>query len=164
MKRSRGYTLVESVGVISTIGVLLTLSVLLLHKTYDSHYAALMHLQRTRSLDQFIERWRDDIQSATHVTPEPTSAELRIAKADQEVVYSIEGQIVVRTRRRDGKEIEQDRWQLPSQCTASWKIDDQGHIPLLVGKLKFDGDEIEFDDVELVTRIGREGNSRESSK
>ncbi len=150
--RRHGFTLVEVIGVVGATVMLLTLSALLLGKTFDVHRASLLHLQRKRSLEQFVERWRDDVQSGTKVTP---GAELQITKVDNlEIVYSIINQSIVRTRRQDGQDIGHDHWQLPSQCSITWHIDDQGRVPLLVGKLEFNGDPIEFDDVSLVSRIG----------
>lgn len=154
--RRGGFTLVEMVGVMSVIGMLLTLSALLLNKAFDAHSASLTHLQRMRSLELFVERWRDDVRSATQVTP---GSELRITKAGNlEVIYSINNQSMVRTRRQDGQDIGHDHWQLPSQFTATWQVDDQARNPLLVGKLAFNGDPIEFDAVTLVARIGRGGS------
>ena len=156
MMRRGGFTLVEAVGVIGATGLLLTLSALLLNKTFDAHRASLLHLQRMRSLQLFVERWRDDVQSATNVIP---GTELQISKADNlEIVYSIINQSIVRTRRQDGQDIGHDHWQLPSRCTAAWQVDDQGRIPLLVGKLEFSDDPIEFDTVTLISRIGIGGN------
>jgi type II secretory pathway component PulJ len=153
MKRRSGYSLVEAVGVIGAIGMLSTLSALMLNKTFDAHRSTLTHLQRMRSLELFVERWRDDLQTATQVT---SGAELRITKSENlEVVYSIVNQSMVRTRRQDGQDVGHDHWQLPSQCTATWLVEDHGRIPLLLGKLEFNGTPIEFDDVTLVARIGR---------
>ena len=156
MMQRRGFTLIEMVGVIGATGMLLTLSALLLHKAFDAHRATLSHLQQVRSLALFVERWRSDVQAAKQVTP---GEELRIEKAEnREIVYSIINQSVVRTRRQDGEAIGQDHWQLPSKCTATWKIDDRGRIPLLIGKLEFSGDPVEFDEVTFVARIGLGGN------
>jgi hypothetical protein len=155
MMRRSGYSLVEAVGVIGAIGMLLTLSALLLNKTFDAHRGSLLHLQRMRSIELFADRWREDVQSSTGVTP---GAELRIAKADNtEIVYSIIKQSVVRTRRQDGQDVGHDHWQLPSKFTVDWQIEDQGQIPLLVGKLEFSGDPVAFDPITLVSRIGSGG-------
>jgi len=156
MMRRSGFTLVELVGVVGAVSMLLTLSALLLNKTFDAHRASLLHLQRMRSIELFVERWRDDVQSATNVIP---GTELRIAKADNlEIVYSIINQSMVRTRRQDGQDIGHDHWQLPSRCTATWQIDDQGRIPVLLGNLEFSGDPIDFDSVALLSRIGIGGS------
>ena len=149
--RRNGFTLLEAVGVIGAIGLLLTLSAMLLAKTFDAHRAALTHLQRMRSLELFVDRWRIDVQSATQVTLGP---ELRLSQVENwEIVYSVINQSIVRTRRQAGQDIGHDHWQLPSRCTATWQLEDQGRVPLLVGKLEFNGDPIEFADVALVARI-----------
>lgn len=154
--RRNGFTLVEAVGVIGIIGILLTLSAFLLNKTFAAHRAALTHVQRMRSLGQFVDRWRDDLQTATQVTLGP---ELRITQVkNREIVYSVINQSVVRTRRREGQDIGHDHWQLPSRCTATWKMEDQGRVPLLIGQLEFDGDPVEFADVALVARVGIGGS------
>ena len=160
MMRRGGFTLVEAVGVVGAIGIILTLSALLLNKTFDAHRASLLHLQRMRSLELFVDRWRDDVQSSTSVKPiADRSAELRLLKADNmEIVYSIINQSVVRIRRQDGQDIGHDHWQLPSKCSVTWQIEDQGQIPLLVGKLEFSGEPMEFDSVALVSRIGIGGS------
>lgn len=156
MQRRSGFTLVEAAGVIGAIGTLLTLSAVLLNKTFDAHRASLLHLQRMRSLELFVERWREDVQSSNHVTPD---GDLRISKADNsEITYSIINQSIVRTRRRDGQDIGHDHWQLPSKFSVDWQIEDQGRMPLLVGKIVFSGDPIEFDPITLVSRIGIGGN------
>ena len=148
--RRNGFTLLEAVGVIGAIGLLLTLSAMLLAKTFDAHRAALTHLQRMRSLELFVDRWRIDVQSATRVTLGP---ELRLSQVENwEIVYSVINQSIVRTRRQAGQDIGHDHWQLPSRCTATWQLEDQGRVPLLVGKLEFNGDPTEFADVALVAR------------
>ncbi len=155
MRRS-GFTLVEAVGVIGVIGILLTLSAFLLNKTFDAHRAALTHVQRMRSLEQFVDRWRNDVQAATQVMIDP---ELRIILVqNREIVYSVINQSMVRTRRQDGQDIGHDHWQLPSRCRAIWQKSDEGRVPLLIGQLEFDGDPVEFADVALVARIGVGGN------
>ena len=152
MNRRSGFSLIEAVGVILAIGMLLTLSALLLNKTFEAHRLSLVHLQRMRSLELFVERWRDDVQTSTSVTP---GVELRIAKADNtEVVYSTINQSVVRTRRQDGQDLGQDHWQLPSKFNVTWQVEDQGRMPLLVGKLEFSGDPVAFEPIALVSRIG----------
>ncbi len=156
MMRRSGFTLVETVGFVVATGTLLTLSALLLNQAFDAHRASLSHLQRMQSLELFVDRWRDDVQSCSKVTP---GAELLITKTDNfDIVYSIINQSMVRTRRQDGKDIGHDHWQLPSQGSVTWHIDDQGRIPLLICTLEFSGDPIAFDDLTLVSRIGTGGS------
>jgi hypothetical protein len=156
MIRRTGFSLIEMVCIMVATGMLLTLSAKLLSKTFEAHRDSLLHLQRMRSIELFVDRWRDDVQSSQSVTP---GADLRITAADNtEIVYSIVNQSVVRTRRQNGQDIGQDQWQLPSQCTVTWHIDEQGRKPLLIGKLEFSGDVLTFDPVNLISRVGIGGS------
>jgi capsid protein len=154
MRRS-GFTLVEAVGVVSAIGMLLTLSVALLNQTLAAHRAALSHLQRVHSLEQWVERLRDDVHAATQVAQ---GVELLIKQADNRAItYAFAERSVVRTRRQAGEIIGQDRWQLPSPCTATWQIEDQGRVPLLVVKLVFGEALGDFEDIQIAARVGSGG-------
>lgn len=151
MKRRSGTTLVEALGVVSATLALLTLAALLLGKTFDAHRDSLLHLQRMRSLDLFVERLREDVQSCSKLT---TGPELVIAKSDNsEIVYSIVNQSIVRTRRQEGQDIGLDHWQLPAKCKATWNVNDSGRISLLEGQLQFEDETVKFETITLVSRM-----------
>ncbi len=149
--RRGGFTLVELAGVIIAVGMLLTLSVSLLNQTLAAHRSSLTHLRHIRSLENFVERWREDVQSATEVT---TSSNLLVIRSEgSEVTYEFKDQSLIRVRKLTDEEPGQDRWPLPSTGKVNWEVDSSGIQQVLIGKLEFRGDPIEFDDVEFVSRV-----------
>ncbi len=147
-------TLAETVGVIGAVSTLLTLSAILLHKTFAVHRDSLIHLQKMRNLELFVDRWRSDVHSSTRVTP-GENLQLTIAE-NIEVIYSVNNHSIVRTRRQNGESIGHDQWQLPSQVKLQWEVDERGSVPLLIGNFEFVGEQT-FEPISLVSRIGVEG-------
>jgi len=136
--RRAGFTLVEMVGVTFAIGMLLTLSAKVMHQAFSAHRVSLDHLQQMRSIEQFVERWRSDVQSAKEIKPEGES--LIVLSERAEFIYSAKDQLVTRTRRQAGQDVGRDQWRLPGRCTLAWVVDESGQMPLVIGKLRFTGE------------------------
>ena len=139
------------------VGTIATLSITLLNRSWTAHQSAISHLQKITSLEQAIERWRNDLQHAERVDAQ---GDLQIEQTQEgKVVYSIHDQLFERKKYLSGKLVSQESWSLPANCEMEWRVDESGAIPLLQGSMRFRRDDsvqgqVEFDEVMLVARVG----------
>ena len=156
MRNRTAITLVEVVGSLTIIASILTTSAILMNQAFGTHRSTLAHLQKMRSLEQFVDRWRTDVQTCQSLV---LGDELRITLDEaRQVRYAVLDNTVSRIVEIDSQESGSEVWTLPNTCSLTWQVDDSGQQRLLLGALAFSeavgSKSIQMEPVELIARIG----------
>lgn len=149
-KRTGGFALVETVGLITVIGMLLSLSAVVMNQAYKAHQEALMHVRHTQQVQVLAARFRADAEAAVDVTV--TEELLLTMLGGRQIRYRTSEDRVHRVTSDGEAEIGREVWQLPARVDAKWTLDESGRIPLIVWDLHFGTDQRGVDPVRWVAR------------
>jgi hypothetical protein len=157
MMRRSAFTLIETIGMVAIVGTLLSTSALIINRSFNTHRAALEHLRKMRGIEQFVDRWRWDVQSCSKVT---ITNQLELTMNEElRLQYSATVNTITRTKFLHGEQVGQEVWELPIECRLKWAVEHNDATHLLVGQLSFirpadDAVGIEMEPFIMVSRIG----------
>ncbi len=157
MKNRSGMTLIEVVGMLTLIGTLLSTSTIVINRSFNAHRSALAHLRKMHSMEQLVQRWRNDIHACQHVSIDD---QLELTTSDhRRILYAAKDNLVTRIQFTGDTAIGQETWELPNRCQLTWQLKDSGEQQLLIGELSFDNtsvakNSISLEPLALVARVG----------
>ena len=141
IRQTRSATvLVELVSLLAIIASILSLSAVVLHQAFETHQYALMHLREAEQLQQFVQRWRDDIQLAKQVdlvAEAGTGTVCVMVHNSAQVTYQQLGRTLSREVKVGGSATSSETWVLPDESTFTMRLDRSGHKLVVVASLDF---------------------------
>ncbi len=161
LKKRTGFTLLETVAVVTVVGMLLSLSSVLLHRAFEVHRGALISFRQLEQFNAWCERLRVDASQAVEANSDNN---LTLTRDGGDVVrYSVEQQRLVRLVQRDGQALSQETWDAWPLAQVNWQIDHSGRLPLLIGRLEFATTEPSRASIEWVARLPKITNRKPAS-
>lgn len=128
-RRRSGFGLIDMISVIGLVGMLMSLSVVVLGQAYAAHRRALTHFRQMQHLQNAQHRFVQDAHRSVAVGVAGGLA-LTMASGEQ-VHYAVTDNRLIRLVTVEGEVSNQEQWQLPAACNASWNVDRSQHLPIV---------------------------------
>lgn len=158
LARRRGFTLIETTGVVILTGMLMSLCLATLHQAYSVHQRSLRAFREIEQLSRWGERFRHDTHQAVQVHADVDAS---FQRADGALVsYAFENGTWSRQVELAGKLVARELWTGPALASVDWSVATGEQLPLVTCQLTFDVAQNNWETVQWSARHLSEQSSK----
>lgn len=150
LARRRGFTLIETTGVVILTGMLMSLCLATLHQAYSVHQRSLQTFREIEQLSRWGERFRRDTHQAVKVQAD---VDATFQRGDGALVsYTFASGTWVRQVELEGKLVARELWTGPALASVDWSVATGEQLPLVTCQLTFGAAQTNWETVQWSAR------------